>query len=59
MKFNVGDILINKDSNYVLVIDLEESNIHFTRIYKVIKLNNGLQYTWNVNHVDYHYEKVS
>ena len=65
-KFNVGDILRSKEPNfsdnkyiYVIIADWQESNEHHTPVYKIISINTGFQYTWNANHVECHYERVS
>lgn len=65
MKFNVGDILKSKLPNfdgiyiYIVVSQWMDSNVHHRPVYRVIKLDDGLPYTWNAEQVGYNYEKVS
>ena len=64
-KFNVGDILRSKEPNfsdkeyvYVLILNWTEINDYATPIYTVLNFDRGIQYQWNANHVEYHYERV-
>jgi hypothetical protein len=65
-KFNVGDILISKQANFsdnkrinVLITKWLGQDDYYTDCYRVLKLNDGSEYTWNANHVDYHYERAT
>jgi hypothetical protein len=65
MKFDVGDILKSRISNfdgiytYIVVSQWLDRNVHHTPVYRVIKLDDGSQHTWNAEQVRYNYEKVS
>ena len=65
-KFNVGDILKSKNKSFacdnhvhVLVTKWIDQDPYHTDCYRVLKLNDGSEHTWNANHVDYHYERTT
>lgn len=66
-KFNVGDILKSKnpkvnDNTCVHALVLKwttDSNEHHKPVYTVFNFNSSSEHTWNANHVDCLYERVS